>query len=74
MAHDALDPGPGNTYPHFPRTASGAPDWGRWAPDATWVSGRLLTTQRDPVTGRSLVLDLAPRTPSGELITVPTLP
>ena len=29
MAHDALDPGPGQTFPYFPRHANGAPNYDR---------------------------------------------
>lgn len=66
MARDAFDPGPLNNYPYWPRKADGTPD------SARMPTG--VTTQKDPTTGKSVRIDLTPRTPDGVPIVPPTIP
>jgi len=75
MARDAFEPGPGNTYPAFPRRPStGAPLWSDSAEtDGVPVEGvtPMPTGLRRGPGGR--MLDVTPRRSDGTPITPPTL-
>lgn len=66
MARDALEPGPGNTYPAWPRKSDGTPDPARM-PTGTH-------SQKVPATGRRVKVDVTPREPDGTPIVPPTIP
>lgn len=65
MPHDALDPGPGGDYPHWPRRPDGTPDPERMP------TGQ--HRQPDPENGGRVLIDVTPRTPEGEPIVPPTI-
>lgn len=77
MAHDALDPGPGGTFPHFPRGADGSPLWSRTeATDGEQINGVTPMPTGTRVirrNGTRLVIDVTPRDTDGQPIEPPTL-
>jgi len=85
VANDALDPGPQNMYPYFPRTSTGAPFWsdseltdgsrvdpqGVVRPYAPMPRGKRKTKDSN---GRWVEVDVTPRGPGGVAINPPNLP
>ena len=70
MARDALEPGPGGTYPNWPRRPDGSPD------PARMPTG---SHKQKTETGEVVVVDVTPRFPvdhprAGEPIDPPTIP
>jgi hypothetical protein len=63
---DALDPGPDGDYPDWPRRSDGTPDAERMP------TGK--HRQRDPRTGRRVLVDVTPRKPDGAPIVPPNRP
>jgi hypothetical protein len=78
MARDALDPGPGNTYPAFPRDSKGRPWWSDSAEtDGTSVDPEGVEMGYAPMPRglRPHGLDVTPRLwPSGAPINPPVIP
>lgn len=80
MAVDALDPGPGGTYPHFPRDAQGRPVWSDSPTGLPVANGgapmpRGIQPTRDPRhPGRLLAVDVTPRQSDGRPINPPVIP
>ena len=75
MAVDAFDPGPGGTYPWFPRDSAGRPAWsdspatdGQPADNGSFRMPRGLRRDGDRW------IDLTPRKPDGAPIDPPTIP
>jgi hypothetical protein len=81
MAHDAFDPGPGNTYPYFPRDAAGVPLWSDDpATDGTGVVVNGVLRVRMPRGtrytlrgGQRLAVDMTPRHEDGTPIVPPVV-
>lgn len=70
MARDAYEPGPGGTYPNWPRRADGTPD-----PERMPTGSHKQKTE----SGEVVVVDVTPRYPvdhprAGEPIDPPTIP
>ncbi len=82
MARDAIEPGPGNTYPDFPRRADGTPAWSD-TPEADGIpvvgpGGRLVTPMPRGMRhlrrkGERIAIDVTPRTPDGTPINPPVI-
>lgn len=73
MAVDALEPGPNNTYPHFPRRLDGTPLWSDTAAtDGIQVDGRT-PMPRGIRSQDGVPIDMTPRTSNGTAINPPTL-
>jgi len=76
MAQDAFEPGPGGTYPAFPRRPStGEPLWSDSAEtDGVQIEGTTPMPRGLRRGPNGTVLDVSPRDPAGVLIVPPTLP
>lgn len=84
MAHDAFEPGPGNTYPAFPRLADGSPAWSDTPEtDGVPVPGRGPGGYVTPMPrgiryqlerGERIAIDVTPRGPGGVPIDPPVIP
>jgi len=71
MTRDALDPGPGSTYPYFPRDAQGQPLWSDQAEtDGIQVDG-VTPMPRGLRPQGGGTIDVTPRLPSGVPIDPP---
>lgn len=77
MPLDALDPGPGGTYPHFPRDRNGTPLWSRTEQtDGQPVEGVVPMPTGERAIRRNgvrLLIDVTPRDAQGQPINPPTL-
>lgn len=75
MAVDAFEPGPNNTYPHFPRRPStGAPLWSDSAEtDGVQIEGVTPMPRGLRRGPGGISLDVTPRGPGGVAIEPPTL-
>lgn len=75
MAVDAYDPGPDNTYPYFPRDASGAPAWSdSQGTDKLPADNGVARMPRGWRTEGGRRVDVTPRKPDGTPINPPVIP
>lgn len=84
MAHDALWPGPDNTYPNFPRRLDGSPAWSDSAEtDGVAIPGRGPDGLVSPMPrgirhivrrGQRIAVNVTPSDVNGDPIVVPKIP
>jgi hypothetical protein len=73
MTRDAFEPGPGNTYPAFPRDAQGRPLWSDSAATDGKAVGGVTPQPRGIRTHGGAPIDLTPTGPGGVPLNPPTI-